>query len=79
MIHAREDYNRIQDPLRKIAEDEPVFLLRAKDKAAPGTVRLWANLHMMGGGDPKLSVMANNHAALMEKWQEKNGFKSADL
>lgn len=30
MIHARPDYNRIQDPENKIPEDEPVFLLRAK-------------------------------------------------
>ena len=43
MIHAREDYNRIQDPaaddptlLREgstaIGENEPVFLLRAQDE-----------------------------------------------
>lgn len=31
MIHARTDYQRIQDPLGKIADDEPVFLLRAQD------------------------------------------------
>ena len=28
MKHARDDYNRIQDPAGKIPEDEPVFLLR---------------------------------------------------
>lgn len=31
MRHAREDYNRIQDPAGKIHEDEPVFLMRAQD------------------------------------------------
>jgi hypothetical protein len=30
MKHARDDYNRIQDPAGLIPEDEPVFLLRAQ-------------------------------------------------
>lgn len=45
MIHARSDYNRIQDPAvddpsllsegsTPIGVDEPVFLLRAKDQFA---------------------------------------------
>jgi len=79
MKHAREDYNRIQDPANKIAEDEPVFLLRAQDRAAPATVRAWANVHMMNGGDPLLAIMANRHADLMEKWQRENNCKTANL
>lgn len=57
MLHAREDYQRIQDPDapsddnpegRGIPADEPVFLLRAKDLLAPGAVRQWAReLHRM--------------------------------
>jgi hypothetical protein len=31
MLHARDDYNRIQDPENKIGKDEPVLLLRAQD------------------------------------------------
>jgi len=31
MKHVRKDYMRIQDPLNLIPENEPVFLLRAKD------------------------------------------------
>lgn len=34
MKHAREDYNRIQDPAGLIPEDEPVVLFRAQDKYA---------------------------------------------
>ncbi len=79
MIHARDDYNRIQDPAEKIPKDEPVFLLRAKDKAAPAAVRAWAELHRLGGGDSLLSQMAMDHAELMEEWQVENGMKSADL
>ncbi len=44
MIHARPDYNRIQDPDNLIPDDEPVFLLRAKDRTAPAAVDAWANL-----------------------------------
>lgn len=44
MIHARLDYNSIQDATNatSIAEDEPVFVLRAKDKVASEVVRDWA-------------------------------------
>lgn len=31
MRHARAEYDRIQDPLNEIGEDEPVLLLRASD------------------------------------------------
>ena len=34
MKHARDDYNRIQDPAGLIPADEPVFLLRGQDKLA---------------------------------------------
>ena len=79
MRHARHDYNRIQDPYNLIAKDEPVFLLRAQDKAAPATVRAWAELHTLGGGDPMLAQMACDHADEMEDWQARNLKKSADL
>ena len=49
MIHAREDYNRIQDPAGKIGEDEPVFLLRAKDSLAPAMVENWASALQASG------------------------------
>lgn len=42
MKHARDDYNRIQDPAHLIPEDEPVFLLRGKDKYAAEAVLLYA-------------------------------------
>ena len=44
MIHAREDYNRIQDPTGKIPADEPVFLLRAQDRYFIKTVQYYASL-----------------------------------
>ena len=79
MIHARADYNRIQDPINKIKEDEPVFLLRAKDKFMPETVRDWARKVLSEGGDSRLAAMAFDHAKLAEEWQQKNGCKLPDL
>ena len=80
MIHARNDYNRIQDPENKIGEDEPVFLLRAKDKTAPRIVREWANEQIKEANpDKKVAELAFAHADRMEKWQEENGCKLADV
>ena len=79
MKHAREDYNRIQDPAGLIGEDEPVFLLRAKDKTAPNIVRKWAMEQVnQGSKDPCIEV-ALKWADVMEEWQKKNGCKLADL
>ena len=79
MIHAREDYNRIQDPEDKIAQDEPVFLLRAKDRTAPDAVMCWARMQELIGGDQKLADLAYAHAEKMREWQAANGCKTADL
>lgn len=79
MKHAREDYNRIQDPEKRIGEDEPVFLLRAQDVSAPATLSFWAEENLCNGGDPALSALAKEHADAMTAWQEANGVKPADL
>lgn len=79
MIHARADYNRIQDPAGKITADEPVFLLRAKDITAPRILRAWAAEQLREGGDERLADLAMNHAEAMELWQLANGCKLADL
>lgn len=79
MIHAREDYNRIQDPAGKIGENEPVFLIRAQDKSAPAAVEAWAKLNDANDGDPKASEKARTHAQAMRVWQSVKGCKAADL
>ena len=79
MKHAREDYNRIQDPVGLIAEDEPVFLLRAKDKTAPLIVRQWAAEQKKQGSTDNCIEVAEKWADTMEEWQQKNGCKLADL
>lgn len=76
MRHARADYNRIQDPANKIPADEPVFLLREQDAVAAATVRIWAILNRLVGGDSRLSTLAEAHAQRMDAWDTK---KPADL
>ena len=68
MIHARNDYNRIQDPESKIPENEPVFLLRAQDQVAAEVVRYWAYLHQARGGDEDIASLVHHHADLMDEW-----------
>lgn len=41
MKHANPKYDHIQDPLRVILQDEPVFLLRGTDPATPDAIRAW--------------------------------------
>lgn len=44
MIHARDDYNRMQDPAGKIPADEPVLLFRAQDKHTAMVARFYREL-----------------------------------
>lgn len=76
MIHARGDYNRIQDPEGKIPIAEPVFLIRAQDKVGADAVRAWAKLNQAAGGDFHLTAMAFRHATNMDNWPTK---KLADM
>lgn len=71
MIHARLDYQRIQDPDGKIPADEPVFLVRAQDVAAADTVRAWAKINREKGGSETLSIAAEDHAKKMDAWPVK--------
>ena len=79
MKHARSDYNRIQDPAGIIPADEPVFLVRARDKVAPNIVREWAKQNYQSGGDLVLSEAARHWAEEMERWQHEHGFRLADV
>lgn len=90
MIHARPDYNRIQDPAvedrsllapgcEPIGADEPVFILRAKDISAPATLSQWAFIHQRNGGSSEMASLAVQHAARMEEWQRTHGAKVATM
>lgn len=70
MIHAREDYNRIQDPAGKIPDDEPVFLLRGQDALACLAVEFYADL-CAKHGEPEVAAKARELANKMREWPVK--------
>lgn len=56
---------------RIIPENEPVFLLRARDKFAAGVVRHWAAVAQMGGVREEQIQIARRHADKMDAWPAK--------
>lgn len=78
MIHARPDYDRIQDPAGLIPADEPVFILRGQDMHAPELVTRWAEMQLAAGGDPGLAQLALQQANRMRLWQRNFAVKVPD-
>lgn len=89
MIHARTDYDRIQDPglddpsllspgSTPIGADEPVFLIRGKDAAAVSTILHWVDESLKLGVDVELCHHVTAWAAVVALWQSKHGRKAAD-
>jgi hypothetical protein len=72
MLHARKDYNRIQDPLnakdKGIPKDEPVFLLRAQDIFFIPMLTLYAELASAAGCDSRLIQSVIVHRELARLW-----------
>lgn len=59
--------------LEKIPDDEPIFLLRARDRIASTIVRTWAAKAMIDYGCNAAKVDgAQQVAKAMERWQEVN-------
>jgi hypothetical protein len=56
--------------LTKAVDDEPVFVLRAKDPCAPATIRCWAN-HATAAGlhEPEKVARALEEANEFEAWR----------
>lgn len=79
MRHAREDYNRIQDPAGLIPDEEPVFLIRAKDICALPALGAWARAAETVGASPEIIEKARNHMMLIHDWQIYHGVKVPDL
>jgi hypothetical protein len=79
MKHARQDYDRIQDPAGLIPDEEPVFLIRGKDVAGPATVRAWARYAEEAGADQDIINAAYRQAGMMEDWQRTREKQVPDL
>lgn len=80
MLHARADYqSRIQDRAQLIPADEPVFLIRAQDKAAVPAAEAWCAEAERIGTDPQLVALVRHHIERVKAWQGKHGAKVPDL
>ena len=71
MLHAREDYQCIQDPSGKIPVNEPVFLIRGQDALGADILRIYANLAGHISADPELIKRTLEQADRMEAWPTK--------
>jgi hypothetical protein len=76
MRHAREDYERFQDPANIIPDEEPVFLIRGQDKNASMVLRFWAFLAIKSGVNPEMVNRVLVHADKMDEW---NTHKTPDM
>lgn len=81
MKHAREDYNNVQEivtngTVRRIPDDEPVFLIRGQDAVSGDAVRAWADLAEENGAAEEIVRAAREHAKKMDEWPKK---KTPDL
>jgi hypothetical protein len=91
MIHAREDYNRIQDPALEdssllgpgstpIGKDEPVILFRAQDKHFVQILNFYyETLEKFGEAEADVFECLENHMVLAEEWQDNHPTKVPDL
>lgn len=71
-------FKRTDKCLAKVADDEPIFVLRAQDLLAPDKVRKWA-CEARAKGCPADKVQeAYECATQMDAWAAKNGGKYPD-
>lgn len=89
MIHAREDYNRIQDPAlfdasllgkgsRPIGPDEPVFLLRAGDEYFVPMLQVYSVM-VRDGNCEDVAVSTDKQVLAGRAWQREVGTKKPDI
>lgn len=88
MKHLRADYDRIQDPATIAPElatggapfgaDEPVFILRGKDKLAATCVSAWADWAEEEDAAPELVAAVRKWAEYMQRWGIDHGTKVPD-
>ena len=69
MIHATRDYD-----ISKIPEDEPVFLLRARDPFATKAISRWIDAAEGHVPADRLDLV-EQHMLRFEKWQRYNHMK----
>lgn len=79
MKHARQDYDRIQDPSNKIPEHEPVFLLRGQDKLMIPMLNYYKRIAKKAGVRPDMIEAIDKQIRRVEVWQDDVKVKLPDL
>lgn len=67
--------DEISDPnscLNRAGDEEPIFVLRAKDPLAARIVREWAARAVLSGKHDDRAIEANRFANAMDAWRAKN-------
>ena len=81
MLHARKDYNaRVQDRDGIIPAEEPVFLLRAKDRLMLPTLEYYAKLLITLGDETDENTMVSvlRHIQRVAHWRRCHAIKAPD-
>ncbi|MEY2478842.1 MAG: hypothetical protein QOG87_4157 [Actinomycetota bacterium] len=60
-----------------VGEDEPVFIVRGQDLAAPATIEAWAKEALLHGAHPVITDMAVRWADRVRDWQRCHGAQAA--
>lgn len=64
--------------LSRVAEDEPIFVLRAKDQLAEKAIEAWIHYAVVEGVPGKKIAEASLLQTKMIAWADKNGSKIPD-
>ncbi len=89
MIHARKDYNRIQDPAlddrnllgrgcTPIGEDEPVMLFRAQDRLFKKVLDHYRTLLEIAGKSD-MAALVTEHIVRATEWEKWHETKTPDV
>lgn len=71
MKHAREDYNRFQDPLGLIPEDEPVMIFRGQDRFATVALDAYVDVLRSEGVAEDVADAVERQSKAMSDWHVK--------
>lgn len=71
----RDEISNLTSCLNKSSDDEPLFVLCARDPLAPEVVRMWAKMYEQSGGRLDKSAEAWVCASRMVAWHARNNLK----
>ncbi len=72
-MRKRDELANPESTLNRAAQEEPLFVIRAKDKLSASMVRQWAEAAAMTGAhEPEKIQEARELAEIMESWRQEN-------